>query len=1034
MLQSLVRRHARRIAPRVDGLACAHFNRRRRRWYGALLSTMVLIASVCGTASGDDDDKTPDYIEGPGIMGRIDHIEGTGIPQIFPITPVQLFPFYVVDQSLFFSDLRVFPTNYGQVGGNAGIGYRYYSESLDRVFGISGWYDGDNTRSVLLQQLGLSVETYADPFDIRSNFYLPVGPLTRQSGLSLVPGTVQFQGDNLVYDQLRSYIVAMKGLDAEIGTLLPGEFLRDHGVRVYGGGYHFSDDQGDRITGASARLVANFVRGLDAQMQVTYDNFFRTRVFVGVSYTFGALHRSEMKQNTAYGRIGEHVTRNFTVVAEGHNQVERKTAIDPSTGSPYTFAHVVSSAAPGGDGSINNPFNTISAAQLAGREIVFVHAGSSFTGPNASIVLNPGDRLFGDGGGVQHFIQVPELGALLLPQGAGNLPVLSGSVGDSVVLANNTIFSGFSINGAGGNAIVGNALQNVTLSNVAIGTPTLDGLQLNNTAGSVSITNIGIANSGGSGINLQGGTGAIQFLGSTNVSGAGGPAVLIQNLASAGYVSFAGLGIDHRQNVGLQILGSAGTVNVSGTAGISNESGSTAAALDIENSSGSFNFSTVNVTGAKTSAATGAVNLQNDTGTTSFSTLNIGSQSGTALLASSAGTLNVNPATNNVANLSQGGVITAANGAAVDIQNTILNANFNSISSNNAPVAAISLQNTTGLFSVFGNGSGAAGSGGLIQNAPTAILLQNAGTVGFGYMTLDHDGVGIKAVNVANLAFANSSLTNTTTGLGMDLTNVQSLLVTNSTFSGNAGANIQAQFSQLGTYAYTFTGNTFTSATADNIDLTSLAGGQGSTMNLFFQGNSLTNSHVGSDGLNLGWNGTLSAKIDSSTFVASGGTNTGVFITNAATTGLSNVAYTNNAFGSTGGTDTALNIALSGPGQVTVFNNLAQFNAANGTAFQMSLAPSAIVNITSNTVNDTVGGATGILFSSIAGPGVVTIDDNSMNMTTLGIDRGIIFSSVTGTIQLIGTQNNSIINANTPFFAPVGTTTGAIIVNQAFVP
>jgi hypothetical protein len=1033
MSQPIVRRRPRRFPLRFDdGRIPAALNRRKRPWCAALLLSAVTLA--CGYGSVAADDITPDYYEGPGIMGRIDHIEGTGIPQIFPITPVQLFPYYISDQSLFFSDLRVFPTNYFTVGGNAGIGYRYYSESLDRVFGISGWYDGDNSRSVLLQQLGLSVESYADPFDIRSNFYLPVGPLTRQSGLSLVPGSVQFQGDNLIYDQLRSYIVAMKGFDAEIGGLLPGEFLHDHGVRVYGGGYHYSDDQGDRITGASARLVANFLGGLDAQMQVTYDNFFRTRIFVGVSYTFGALHRSEMKQNTAYGRMGEHVTRNYTVVAEGHNQVERKTAIDPSTGSPYTFAHVVSSAAPGGDGTINNPFNTIAAAQLAGREIVFVHAGSIFTGAGASLVLNPGDRIFGDGGGLPHFIQVPELGSLLLPQGAGNLPVLNGAVGDSVVLANNTTFSGFSINGAGGSGIVGNALQNVTLGNISIGTPTVDGIQLTGTTGPVSIWNVGITNPGGSGINLHGGTGAIQFLGTTSVSGAGGPAVLIQNLASAGSVSFAGLGIDHRQNAGFQILGSAGTVNMNGTMGISNENSSTAAALDIENSSGNFHFGTVNVTGAKTSAATGAVNLQNDTGTTSFSTLNIGSQSGTALLATSAGTLNVNPAVNNLANLAQGGVITAANGAAVDIQNTNLNANFNSISSNNAPVAAISLQNTTGLFSVFGNGSGTAGSGGSIQNAPTAILLQNAGTVGFGYMTLDHDGVGIKAVNVANLAFANSSLTNTTTGLGMDLTNVQSLLVTNSTFSGNAGANIQAQFSQLGTYSYTFTGDTFSSASADNIDLTSVAGGQGSTMNLFFQGNTLTNTHVGSAGLNLGWNGTLSATINNSIFAASGGTNTGVLINNAATTGLSNIAFTNSAFTSTGGTDTALNVALAGPGQITIFNNLAQFNAANGTAFRMSLAPSAIVNITSNTINDTVGGATGILFSSIAGPGTVTINDNEMNLTTLGVDRGIIFSSVTGTIQLIGTQNNDIINANTPFFVPVGTTTGAIIVNHAFVP
>ncbi len=1017
-----------RLVPRIENAAPQHSPSVR---LAALLLLSTLALAGTNSRAGADE-TTPDYMEGGGIMGRVDHIEGTGIPQIFPITPVQLFPFYIQDESMFFGDVRVFPTNYLTVGGNAGFGYRYYSEGLNRVFGISGWYDADNTRSVFLQQLGLSLETYAGPFDLRSNFYLPVGQTTRQSGLSLVPGTTQFQGDNLAYDQLRSYVVAMRGLDAEIGRLLPGEFCDEHGIRAYGGGYYYNNSQGDQITGASARIQANLIAGLDTQLQVTYDNFFKSRIFFGLSYTFGALHRSEMKQTTAYGRMGEHVTRNYTVVAEGHNKTEHVIAVDPATNSPYTFAHVVSSALPGGDGSINSPFNSIAAAQLAGRNIVFVHAGSTF---NTGITFNAGDRIFGDGGGIQHFLQVPQLGTLLLPQGAGALPVLNGVVGNAVVLANNTEFSGFTINNTSGNAVVGNNLQNVFLNDINIHSPTGDGIQLTNTAGPVTIWNAAVFNPGGSGINLQGGSGAIQFLGTTTVSGAGGPGVLINNLASAGTVSFADLGIDHRNGIGFQILNSPGTVNVNGTLNISNENNVTAAALDIENSSGNANFNTVNA--SNVIGATGGVNLQTDSGTTSFSTLNIGSTNTliptTALVAINAGTLNVNPAVNNTANLSLGGTISVADGAAVNIQGTNLNANFNSISSNNAPVAAISLLNTTGLFSVFGNGSGSAGSGGSITNAPTAILLQNTGTTGFGYMNLASNGVGIKALNVSSLAFSNSSLTNST-GLGMDLTNVQSLLVTNSTFSGNGAANIQAQFSQLGSYTYTLTNNAFTSAIADNVDLAVIAGGQGSTMNLFVQGDSFTNTHAGTAGLNLGWNGTLSAGIDTSTFVASGGMNTGVLIGNASTTGLSNISFTNSSFTSTGGTDTAFNLTTAGASQVTIFNDLAQLNAANDTAFQMSLAPSAIVNISSNTVNDTVGGATGILFSSIAGPGTFTINDNLMNLTTLGPDRGIIFSSVTGTIQLIGTQNNVITNATTPDFFPVGSTTGHILLNGVFVP
>ena len=107
----------------------------------------------------------------------------------------------------------------------------------------------------------------------------------------------------------------------------------------------------------------------------------------------------------------------------------------------------------------------------------------------------------------------------------------------------------------------------------------------------------------------------------------------------------------------------------------------------------------------------------------------------------------------------------------------------------------------------------------------------------------------------------------------------------------------------------------------------------------------------------------------------------------------------------------------------------------NNTIANTNFTTQATLKLAVGTINDTAGGATGILFSSVAGPGTYTINDNLMNMTTLGPDRGIIFSSVTtGTIQLIGTQNNGIFNAATPFFDPVGTSIGEIIVNNVFVP
>ena len=48
----------------------------------------------------------------------------------------------MMDNSLYFSDLRFYPTIEGTFGGSAGAGYRYYAPQIDRIFGASLWYDG----------------------------------------------------------------------------------------------------------------------------------------------------------------------------------------------------------------------------------------------------------------------------------------------------------------------------------------------------------------------------------------------------------------------------------------------------------------------------------------------------------------------------------------------------------------------------------------------------------------------------------------------------------------------------------------------------------------------------------------------------------------------------------------------------------------------------------------------------------------------------------------------------------------------------
>jgi hypothetical protein len=1037
---------------------------RKRRPYRAVGLVLLLLSAIgvalCEMpAHGDDDYTTPDYLSGGGVQFRTAFSGGQGIPQIQSILPQELFPYYFAEESLFFGDLRFFPTTNLTLGGNAGLGYRYYSEGLDRVFGASAWYDGDNTRNVLFSQAGLSLESYSQNLDFRTNFYLPVGPTTRQTALSLVNNSTAFSGSNLVYSQYQAWYAALKGLDMEVGVPIPGEIATGMGLRVYGGGYYYQDNSGNSITGASSRMQANLIAGLDAQVQVTYDNFFQTRAFAGLSWTFGALHRSEMKQTTAYGRMGEHVNRNYTVVAEGHSSVTNITAIDPATGKPYTFAHVASDPVPSGPlGSAGNPYTTIAAGQASGANIVFVHAGSVFNN-GSSVVLLPNQRVLGDGPGAQYYVQVPQLGTVQLPHGpsSGGFPTINGSVGDAVVLASNSEFSGFRITNSTGNGIVGNGVQNVVLNNLVVDHSGQDGILLQNipgTPGSISLSSVVVSNSGGAGIGILNNSGLVQFLtntsvtnptgagidinggggqtlfsGTTTVSGAAGSAVSIENLsAGATNVTFNNLSIDHRQGMGLSINNSSGTVNVNGTLNITNESNSSASALNIANSAGNANFNAVtNIT-----AATGnpGVNLQTDTGTTTFNTLNITSQNGTALAANNAGNLTINAAVNGAVNLSQGGVINAVNGTAIQISNTALNINLQNVSSNNA-ATGISLVSTTGLFAVFGNGT--AGSAGTIQNDTTGIFLQNTGQTGFQWLNLNANGVGISANGVSDLIVSNSTITNSL-GFGINAQNTATMSIANSTFSGNGGANVNGQFSQLGSYNYSFSGNTMTSGAGGNIVLAVVSGGEGSTMNFSDQGDTLTNTSTGTAGINIGWNGNLAATVNQTLFTVSGGGNTGLLINNASTSGMSTITMSNSGFESQGGTDTAARIVTLGPSQINLTGNTVNWDAGTGTGFHMSLGASSTVNIASNSMTDNVGGATAVLFDSLTGPGNVTINNNLLTMFNSGSDRGFIFSSITNTIQLSGTNDNRVYNAATPDFIPFGTTTGGFFVNGSVVP
>lgn len=968
--------------------------------------------------------------EGPGIQARIGHIEGQGIPQVQPVTPIELLPYYEFDQQLLFNDLRFVITNSGGLAGNVGFGYRFFEPETDRIYGGSLWYDIDDTRSLLFQQIGLSLETYGTDFDVRGNAYLPVGPETRQDSLAMVPGSLAFSGQNLVYTQNRGWYAAMKGVDLEAGIPVPGSIAESIDLRVYGGGYFYHNAYHD-IPGVSSRARASVLPGLDVELQVTYDSFFETRAFAGISWTLGPLHYSKFQPGDTLGRLGEHTTRNYTVVATHQRQNEVVIARNPATQQAYRFAHVSNTGGPGGNGSFESPFHNLASAQALGSDVVFVQSGTVLSGADAQVVLSPGQRILGEGGGLQHLVSIPELGLVALPTAAGawgNLPILQNTSGDAVVLASGSEFSGFKVLNTSGSGLVANGVSQAQVRNVSVEGAGGYGVKVLNSAGPLEFQNLDVRGAAAGGLLVQGGTGTTTFRGLTRVWQTGGDAISLLGVGVGGQVLFDDLSIANRGARGLSIANFQGLANFRGTTGINNELLSTQSAVDIRDSSGLVQFNSLYATDTRGAAG---INLQNNTGTTSIQTVNVTAQGNTALRAFHAGTVRVNPASNGVVDLSKGGTLTAVNGAAIDIETTALEMNLQAINSNGTPTAA-RLVNDTGSFVVWGNGQ--ANSGGTITNSGTAFFIDGMETVSLNSMRLDGNGTALNAEDVTMLVMHDLTVQNTT-GIAADLKNVQGLVVVNSLFQDNAGQNIRAEFAAQQAYTYTLQNSFFLNKTTDSVVLLSTAGGAGSSLSLTSKNNEFNTTQAGATGLRVAWNGSLSGTLDSNYFQGSGGGNTGFSYMNTGTA-PSNLALTNNDFVLLGGNGTGAYLNTAASTQASAIGNTFVLTGSGGSALRATAVAPAFT-FTSNVVQDNSGGVTGFLFDSLTGPGTMTFNNNQIALANSAlVDRGIVFSSINNSLQLFGNQNNVITGADPGLFfsVPQNSTMGRVLVNGQYLP
>lgn len=367
------------------------------RMRNALWISVIFAISVASTASAADESLQPRAETG--LKYGTKRSIGTGELWI---------PLAQEPGRVFYADLRFMGDDQENSEGNAGLGYRQIVTLPlvhEAMLGGHLWLDRrrseyDNS----FYQMTAGVEFFAADWDVRANAYLPLSNektiITPNTGSS----TPYLAGSGIFYDTTGTLLEEPQpGLDIELGYRIPLFERQMDAIRIYGGGYHFSGDDTDDVTGWRTRLIADVTPDVSLGGRFQHDDERGSQAFLEATLRFPFTSKRSFRENGLRARLDESPERDVDIVTGGKvtDTGIGKSVLSTDTGEAQRILHVDNTAAAGGDGSKENPFNTLKAAEavLQDYDTVYVHAGDgTSTGQDEGIIINrTGVSLIGSG-------------------------------------------------------------------------------------------------------------------------------------------------------------------------------------------------------------------------------------------------------------------------------------------------------------------------------------------------------------------------------------------------------------------------------------------------------------------------------------------------------------------------------------------------------------------------------------------------------------------------------------------------------------
>jgi hypothetical protein len=972
-----------------------------------------------------------------------------------------------------FMDGQFRVSNESQFGMDIGGGFRWMAPSLltgdMRVFGVTGWYDGQETNlNNYFNQIGVSFESLGEQIDFRLNANIPLE--NEKSGdIVIDTGEVTYFQNFLSVATLVPTDVALRVVDFEVAPR-----IFDLNAWVYAGGYQM-DGNGVSDFGAKGGVRGYVTNDLAVDLGIQDDNTFGTNTVFQVIWTPGRTGAGPTSWvHTLADRMREQVFRNSYVAT---TQVERAgnenlTDVD---GQDIRIVHVDFTSTAPGNGTFENPYTSLDSVFGGSQQgdIILVHAQNGANVYNGqSVTLIDEQRFLGEGGGIEHSVVTREMGTVILPEtfaGALNATraTIQNAPGAAVTLAGITDesenFAGIEVSNfeivGGTNAVVSgaNGVATVNINNLDVSDTTAGAIELaamtqtlaNNTTRSrfnVTIDKVTFDNVGEDDIQLTSTTSQTTLSHSTSISnitstnGNGVGINLVQNQRAATINNYdwdggtTGLGALRIFEAGTQ-----GSVTLSNTAAgddniITGGQVGAAYAINLENSAASHTVTGTKINdmgGDSIVVNDGAANL-NFTGEIEQS---VNAQSILSVTGGHTGTLTFVELTAN------NGVITATTGDGLQFDDAdgnyiftdkvTLTGTSEAVDVRNGSNGTLTFQeaeftNTTGTTIAFDGGEASMTFTGRINQANNATVLSVTG---------DHNGT-----LTFNEQTANAGVISATAGNGLQFNNANGAYVFNDKVTLNGADPVinvdAADDAATFTFAevdidYIGAGSAVTIANSDlqaftisgDIDVAGAAGGRPVLINNNTGGSITFNTTIDSsqNGILVTGNTDTTIRFAGQTTLNTGANNA-VTLTNNTNGGVrfDNIDITTTGAGTGFVASTTDNLTVQGTGNtITTANGVAlsltdvEVGGA-GVRFESVTATggtTAVVldDVTGGTVTINGGSLTGQTVDAVAVTGSANLAINNMTITGSGGD-GINIDLTTNVASTISVTNTTINN------------------------